>query len=249
MSIYIKNKPEINLMRTCGKIHALIFKALEKKINPGISTQELDNEAQKLCKKFKVKASFLGYHGFPASICTSVNEEVVHGIPKKEKILKIGDIISIDLGIFYQGFHTDGCKTFAVGDISKENQKLLKVTKKALFNAIAKIKANIPLSSISKEIQKTAEKEKLNIVKNLTGHGIGKALHEKPQILNFYLPDDNDIILKAGMTLAIEPILIQGQDKIFTLKDKWTIISKDKSLSAHFEHTVLVTDKGSEILT
>lgn len=245
--IPIKTANEIKIIRECGKIHAEIMNEIKKNIKEGVATKTLDDIARTLCSKFSVIPSFLGFQGFPAAICTSINEEIVHGIPS-ERVLRDGDILSVDLGVLYKGFHTDACQTFAIGNIPQETKKLINTTKNCLEKAISIIKEGIFLGDISNIIQKTAEKENFNIVKNLTGHGIGRKLHEPPQILN-YGEKGTGYILQAGMILAIEPIITSGKDKNYTLDDNWTIVSVDKMFSAHFEHTVLVTKNGSEVFT
>lgn len=246
-NISIKSAKEIEIMREGGKIHAEIMHEIKKNIKEGITTNQLNQIALNFCDKFLVVPSFLGFQGFPSAICTSINEEIVHGIPSN-RALREGDIIGVDLGVLYKNFHTDACQTFAVGNISKNTKKLIETTKKCLKNAISIIKEGIHLGDISHIIQITAEKEGFNIVKNLTGHGIGRELHEPPQILN-YGKKRTGPVLRAGMTLAIEPIVTSGEDYNYTLDDDWTIVTEDGELSAHFEHTILITKNGSEVLT
>lgn len=248
MTVSIKNPAEIAIMRKSGKILATILKAIKQEIKEGISTEDLNQIALQICAENNAHPSFLGYGGFPAAICASINHEIVHGIPKANCKLKNGDIVSIDCGVYYQGFHTDACFTVVLGTATEKQKLLLNTTKEALSNAIAIARDGVKLGDISNIIQLTAEKKSLNVVKNLTGHGIGKYLHEEPQILN-YGKKDSGITLKEGMTLAIEPIFTLGSPQNITLDDKWTIITTDGSLSAHFEHTILITKKGAEILT
>ncbi len=247
MNITIKTPEEIQIMREGGKILATILKTLKKEVKEGISTAELNQIALNMCAQYNVQPSFLGYGGFPGAICASVNEEIVHGIPSDKK-LKKGDLISIDFGVYHKGLHTDSCITVPVGEISPQKQKLLKVTKEALNNAISLVRDGVQLGDISNIIQETAEKNGFNIVKNLTGHGIGENLHEEPQVLNFG-KKGTGIVLKKGMTIAIEPIITIGSPKNYTLSDDWTIVTEDGSLSGHFEHTMAVTQNGADILT
>jgi methionyl aminopeptidase len=246
-TIPIKTKEQIRAMREGGKIHAEVMCQIKQKANIGTSTFELDLLTKKLCKKYNVIPSFLGYQGFPGAICASVNDEIVHGIPGKRK-LQDGDILKIDLGIFHKGLHTDACQTIAIGRISKQAKKLSRTTKKCLQKAIELCKADNHLGDISHVIQKTAEQQGFSIVRNLTGHGIGEKLHEPPQILN-YGKKGKGIILQPGMAFAIEPILTYGSPENITLDDDWAVVTCDGSLSAHFEHTILITENEPEILT
>ncbi len=256
--IFIKTPAEIEKMRAGGKILAQIFKQLSQAVRPGVSGFELDKLAEKLTKKHQVLPAFKGYipddlrgtkkHGFPAVICFSLNSEVVHGLPTKEKIIKEGDIVALDMGIKYQDFFLDKAITLVVGKTSGQAKKLIKVTEEVLNLAIKKIKPGIYLGDISSFIQKYVEQNGFSVVRDLTGHGIGKALHEEPAIFNFGKPGTGPV-LKEGMVLAIEPMVNAGGYKIKISSDGWTIFTVDNSLSAHFEETVAVTKNGYEVLT
>ena len=245
--INIKTRDEIEIMKEGGKIAARILKILEKSVSPGINTLESDKIARDEIKKANAKASFLGHAGYPANICTSVNSQVVHGIPNKT-ILKEGDIVGIDLGIYFKGYHADTAATYAVGKASKDKMKLIKIAKESLYKAIKLIKPGIFLGDIQNEIQKVIEKNKYGIVKDLAGHGIGKELQEAPSISN-YGKKGTGPVLKEGMVLAIEPMITDGDWHVNILTDGWTVETVDGSNAAHFEHTVVVTKNGYEILT
>ena len=247
LRIPIKNTQEIGVMREGGGILGLILHELGKMIVPGVATQELNEKAEQLMSKFEVKASFKGYRGYPASICTSVNEEVVHGIPGPRPLLE-GDIITIDCGVFYKGFHTDSAITRGVGQISSEKQKFIATAEKALFKAIKAIRPGIRIKVISGIIQNTVEKNGYSAVRDLVGHGVGQSLHEDPQIPNF-VDSDPGPMLQPGMTLAIEPIINMGSYEVKVRRDGWTFVTRDGSPSAQVEHTIAVTEKGAEILT
>ena len=225
MSVTIKTPGEIELMREAGRILALVHEELGKIIEPGISTYEIDKEGERLIRSFSCIPSFLNYNGYPASICVSVNEEVVHGIPSRKRILKEGDIVSLDAGVIYKGYHSDAARTYGVGKISKEAELLIENTKKSFFAGIEQAKAG-----------------------NLCGHGIGTHLHEDPDIPNF-IQKKRGIKLAAGMTLAVEPMINIGTYKVCWLDDDWTVVTYDGSLSAHYENTILITEEGCEILS
>lgn len=243
--ISIKNNEEIKLMKESGHLNYLCHKYLESYIKPGITTKYLDDLAYNFIIKHNATPSFKGYEGFPGSICTSINEVVVHGIPSNQK-LKSGDIISIDIGILYQGYHSDSAWTYPVGKINPQKRHLLDNTKEALFKGIGEVKSGVKLGKVSQAIEKQAKISNLGVVRELVGHGVGKKLHEEPDIPNY---GDSNIILKTGMTLAIEPMLNLGTRNIYLLEDNWTIVTRDGKPSAHFEHTIVVTDNGYEILT
>ncbi len=245
--ISIKSEREIELMKIAGKINYDTHKLLASKIRPGITTKELNDIADDYIRSQGGIPSFKGYEGYPASICTSVNEEVVHGIPSNRK-LKNGDIISIDIGVIYKGYHSDSAWTHPVGTISDKKAYLLEHTKKSLYEGIKEVKAGTRLHNIGAKIEEYALKHHLGVVKELVGHGVGQNLHEDPDVPN-YGKYDTGLVLKAGMTIAIEPMLNLGTEKIYLLDDDWTIITRDNKPSAHFEHTVLVTEDGYEILT
>ncbi len=241
-----KTKEEIKIMKEGGKILARVMESLRKTIKPGVTTGKLDELAEALILKYNAKPSFLGYHGFPKSICASINEEVVHGIPS-DKELKEGDIVSLDVGIFYKGFHTDAAATFPVGKISKNDKKLIDVTKKSLLLGLKEIKDGKRVGDISFSVQKAIEKQGFSVVKDCTGHGIGKNLHEDPPIPNFGKRGEGPV-LKEGYTLAIEPMANAGDFLVKTAEDGWTIKTLDGKKSAHFELTVLVKKRGYENL-
>lgn len=242
-----KSKEEIKKIRHAGHIVALVHQEMKRVIEPGINTKYLDDIAMDIIKKNKAIPTFLGYHGFPASICSSVNEQVVHGFPLEDVILKEGDIISVDVGATYGGMVGDSAWTYAVGEISDERKKLLRITEEALFAAIAQMLHGNTLDMIGGAIEDIANREKLGIVRQYGGHGVGHAMHEDPFVFNYRT--GNQTILKSGMTIAIEPMLNLGCDEVEVLSDKWTVQTVDKQPSAHFEHSVLVTEDEPVILT
>lgn len=245
--IICKSKAEIDIMREAGRIVARTHRELAKNIRPGITTQELDDIAERFIRKCGANPSFKGYGGFPGSICASVNEELVHGIPGK-RVLKEGDIISLDIGAELDGFHGDSAWTYGVGKISNDNKRLLEVTEKSLFEGLAQAKPDARLSDISHAIQVCAEAAGFSIVREYVGHGVGRRLHEDPQIPN-YGPPGRGPRLKPGMVLAIEPMVNAGKRNVRTLVDNWTVITVDGSMCAHFEHTIAITEDGYEIMT
>ena len=243
-----KSNREIELMREAGRIVALAHKAVKDAIKPGMSTKDLDDLVEKVIRENDAIPSFLNYNGYPASACISINEEVVHGIPSPNRVLQNGDIVSVDIGALYKGYHGDSAWTYACGEISEDARRLLEGTESSLFAGLEFAKANNRLSDISHAIQMHAEGLGFSVVREFVGHGIGKRLHEDPQIPNYGLPN-RGLLLKSGMTLAIEPMINLGNKEVKVLSDGWTTITRDKSLSAHFEHTVLITSDGYEILT
>lgn len=245
--ITIKSNRELILMREAGRIVGLCHFEISKMIKPGITTQEINDLVEKVIRDNGATPSFLGYGGFPASVCASVNECVVHGFPNN-KPLQEGDIVSIDIGANYQGYHGDSAWTYPVGKLSNEDMQLLKETEQSLWRGLEQVKDGIHLSDVSHAIERHAIEHNLGIVREFAGHGIGSELHESPEILNYGKPNRGPI-LKAGMTLAIEPMLNAGKDKVKILADGWTVITVDKKNAAHFEHTILVTKDGYEILT
>ena len=245
--IPLKSKEDLEMMRKSGKILAKIMQKLIKFINIGISTQEIDELAAELMQKENVIPAFKGYKGFPANICTSINEEIVHGIPGERK-LKAGDIIGIDLGINYEGYFSDKAVTLPVGKVGSRVTKLIAVTEFALSEGIKQAKANKRLSDISYAIQSHVEKNRFSVVREFVGHGIGSSLHEEPEIPNFGRPHQGPA-LQAGMVLAIEPMVNMGTWEAQVLDNGWTAVTKDKQPSAHFEHTIAITKSGPEILT
>jgi len=250
--IQIKSEKEIEIMRKGGRILAGIMNELEKKVAAGNNTHEIDKLARELVFDNGGIPIFEGYGGvenpYPASVCTSLNNEIVHGIPSKNRIMREGDIIKIDIGIKYQGLITDMSRTFAVGRISNNAWKLLNTTKESLSKGILEIKEGVKLSEYSKTVDSYVRSRGFSVVRDLVGHGVGRNLHEDPQIPNFKT-NKHDIILKSGMTLALEPMVNEGTHKIRILNDGWTIVTQDGKLSAHFEDTVVVTKMGTEILT
>jgi len=245
--IIIKSQREIELMRKAGEITARALEEIEKHVKPGISTLELDKIAEELILSYNATPAFKGYRGFPASICASINEEVVHGIPGLRR-LKDGDIISIDIGAVFQGYYGDAARTFPVGQVSEDALRLIDVTRQSFFEGIAFAKQGYRLSDISHAIQTYVERHNYSVVRDYVGHGIGQNMHEDPQIPN-YGPPGKGPRLKAGMTLAIEPMVNMGGFEVYTLKNKWTVVTSDGSLSAHYENTIVITDGEPEILT
>ena len=248
MSIIIKNEREIELIRESCRLLSIVHKELEEFIKPGISTKDIDVMGDQLIRKLGGIPNFLHYNGYPASICVSVNDEVVHGIPTKHRILQEGDIVSLDAGMIYKGYHSDAARTHGVGKISPEAQQLIDVTRQSFFEGIKMAKAGNHLYDISNAIAAYVKPYGYGIVRDLVGHGVGTKLHEDPQIPNF-AQKRKGIKLQAGMTLAIEPMINMGRSDVEWLDDDWTFVTEDGSLSAHYENTVLITDGEPEILT
>ena len=248
MSVSIKTAREIELMREAGRLLEIVHDELAKVIKPGISTWEIDRLGEEIIRSFGCIPNFLHYNGYPASICVSVNDEVVHGIPSKKRILQEGDIVSLDAGLIYKGYHSDAARTHAVGEISPEAKKLIEVTRQSFFEGIKYAKAGNHLNDISKAIGAYAESFGYGVVRDLVGHGIGTSLHEDPQIPNF-AQRRRGIRLVPGMTLAIEPMINIGRPDVCWLDDDWTVVTEDESLSAHYENTILITECEPEILT
>lgn len=245
--IELKSPADIEKMRTAGKLLRQVFNAVSEIVAPGVTTAVLDRKARSLIEGAGARPAFLGYHGFPGTLCTSVNEEVVHGIPSNRQLLE-GDIISIDCGLVLDGFYSDTATTFPVGEISASAQKLLKVTEESLYKAIEKMTVGTRIGTVSNAVQEHVEAHGLAIVREYTGHGIGRAMHEPPQVPNFGDPDTG-FRLQAGLVLAIEPMVNIGTWRTETLEDEWTVVTADGSLSAHFEHSIAVTENGPVILT
>ena len=246
--IEVKNDSELQKMREAGKVTAAVLKLMTELVKPGISTWELDAAAEKTIRSFGATPLFLGYYGFPGSICASVNEEVVHGIPKKDRILKSGDIISIDTGARLDGFCSDAAITLGVGKVSDEAQRLMDVTKKSLYKAIGQVKPGKRLGDVEHAVETFAKQNGVGVVRDYCGHGIGRNMHEEPSIPNFGKPGTGPL-LEKGMVLAIEPMLTAGTYRVRELDDGWTVVTADGKYAAHFEHTVAVTANGSEIFT
>lgn len=242
-----KSKDEIKRMRHAGHIVALVHQEMKKIVEPGISTMELDNVAMKIIKENKAIPTFLGYGGFPASICTSINEKIVHGIPSEKEILKEGDIIAIDIGATYGGMVGDSAWSYAVGEISPEKERLMKVTEESLYAGISKMRDGNILDDISGAIEDVANREKMGIVRHYGGHGVGHTMHEDPFLFNYRVGDNTK--LKSGYVIAIEPMLNLGGDDVIQLDDGWSVLTKDNSPSAHFEHTVLCTEDEPIMMT
>ncbi len=247
--VYLKNTQEIETMREAGRIVATILDALGEMVKPGTATMRFEETAWKMCREFGVKPGFYGYGGFPYALCCSVNEEVVHGFPSEERILAQGDIVSFDMGVIHKGFYGDSARTYGVGTVSGQTQDLMDATKKALFLGIEKAVAGNRLYDISRAVQTHAESLGYSVVRRFVGHGIGRKLHEKPEIPNFVPDESGGAVLKSGMVLAIEPMVCMGGYEVEILEDKWTVVTKDRKLSAHFEHTVAVTSDGPVILS
>jgi methionyl aminopeptidase len=235
------------MLRQAGQIVAEVLAGLESKIQPGVTTQTLDLWAEKLIRDKKAVPSFKGYHGFPATLCTSVNEQVVHGIPDK-RVLQTGDIISVDVGVDLNGWQGDAARTYAVGEIDEPSQRLMQVTKEALAKGIAEAIVGKHLSNIGHAVQQHVEAAGFSVVRDFVGHGIGRDIHEDPQVPNFGEPN-RGVILKAGMVIAIEPMVNAGAFPVRVLDDNWTVVTRDKTRSAHFEHTIVILDSGAEVLT
>lgn len=248
MSVIIKSEREIELMREAGNILAIVHEELEKYLKPGISTLDIDKKADELIRSYGCIPSFLNYNGYPASICVSLNEQVVHGIPNKSTFLRDGDIVSLDAGVIHKGFQSDAARTWAIGEITEEAQKLIEVTKQSFYEGIKCAKAGNHLYEISAAIQDYVESFGFSVVRDLVGHGIGKDLHEEPQIPNFR-QKRRGIRLEPGMTLAIEPMVNAGRYDVYWEDDDWTVVSEDGSLSAHYENTILITEGEPEILS
>lgn len=246
--VFLKNESELASLREANRIVAKILDVLERQIAPGIRTMELEETASALCREYAVVPSFKGYNGFPFTICCSVNEEIVHGFPS-ERRLKEGDIVSVDMGVIYEGFHGDSARTFAVGEIGKKSRQLLEVTRDALYLGIEQARVGNQLYDISKAIQEHVESFGFGIVRRFVGHGIGRKLHEKPEVPNFVPSDKEGLPLKQGMVLAIEPMVTLGSYEVQIMPDHWTAVTRDHSLSAHFEHSVAITAQGPEILS
>ncbi|NLN48528.1 MAG: type I methionyl aminopeptidase [Clostridiales bacterium] len=245
--MYIKSDRELELMRAAGRIVAETFEKLKEVIKPGITTKELDHIAERFIRDSKGIPAFLGYGGYPASICASVNEEVVHGIPGR-RMLKEGDIVGIDIGAIYEGYYGDAARTFGVGNVSEKAKRLIEVTKNSFYRGITMAVEGKRLQDISHEIQTYVESNGYSVVRDLVGHGIGKNMHEEPQVPNFG-ESGKGPRLKAGLTIAIEPMVNEGRFHVRTLSDGWTVVTADGSLSAHYENTIAITVGEPEILT
>jgi methionyl aminopeptidase len=247
--VEIKTPAEIEIMRQAGQIVAIVLKEIAGLVEPGMTTADLDAHAEQRIRAMGAAPSFKGYHGFPASICASINDEVVHGIPNPKKKICRGDVLKVDTGAYFEGFHGDSCITIAVGEVTPAAAHLIRVAEETLYKGIEQVKAGKFLLDIAGAVQDHAEAHGFKIVEDYTGHGVGRNLHEEPSVFNFRTHQMPNVKLKAGMTLAIEPILNAGSKVTRTLGDRWTVVTVDRQLSAQFEHTVLVTENGYEILT
>lgn len=245
VTLYSKN--EITQMKSAAAVVKEVFKRLEEHIKPGVTTKSIDNLVENVIHSLSALPSTKNYHGYPAACCTSVNEVVVHGIPD-DRVLKDGDIISVDVVAFKEGYHSDACRTFAVGNISDEAKRLIKVTRESFFKGIEYAKVGNRLGDISAAIQNHVESAGFGVVRDLTGHGVGRSMHEKPSIPNFGKAN-RGLRLKPGMVLAIEPMVTYGDYKVKTLKDGWSVVTDDGSISAHYENTIVITGSEPEILT
>ena len=248
MAVTIKSPREIELMREAGKILAITHEELAKALRPGMSTLDIDRLGEEIIRSYGCIPSFKNYNGYPASICVSVNDEVVHGIPHKDHIIDEGDIVSLDAGVIYRGYHSDAARTHGIGEISPEARKLIEVTRQSFFEGIKFAKPGNHLNDISTAIQAYAESFGYGVVRDLVGHGIGSHLHEDPEIPNFRRRRKG-ILLQPGMTLAIEPMINEGSCDVVWLDDDWTVVTDDGSLSAHYENTILITEDEPEILS
>ncbi len=247
--IEIKSPREIEIMRQSAIIVATVLKEISELVKPGMTTADLDAYAEKRIREMGATPSFKGYHGFPGSICSSINNEAVHGIPSHKKVIRVGDLLKVDTGAYYQGFHGDSCISIAVGEVTREAAKLMCVAEEALYKGIEQVKAGAYLLDLAGAIEDHVKVNGFSIVEEFTGHGVGRNLHEEPSVFNYRTREMPNVKLRAGMTLAIEPILNAGSRHTRTLSDRWTAVTVDNSLSAQFEHTVLVTETGYEILT
>ena len=248
MSVTIKTQHEIELMRESGHLLEKVHDGLIPYIKPGVSTKEIDKIGEEMIRSMGCIPNFLNYGGFPASFCISLNDEVVHGIPSEEKIIQDGDLVKIDAGLIYKGYHSDAARTYAVGEVSKEAQQLIKVTRECFFEGLKMAKAGNHLYDISKAIQDYAESNGFSVVREMVGHGIGKEMHEEPQIPNFK-PIGRGMKLRAGMTFAVEPMINRGKKEIWILEDGWTCVTRDGMNSAHYENTLLITEGEPELLS
>nr|WP_245523071.1 type I methionyl aminopeptidase [Thermodesulfatator indicus] len=239
---------EIDLLRKANAIVAEVLLTLKEKIVPGITAWDLNRIAEEIALKRGARPAFKGYRGYPFSLCVSVNEEIVHGLPLKEKVLKEGDIVSFDFGTIYEGYYGDAALTVAVGEVSEEAQRLMEVTEKALYKAIEKARVGNRVGDISAAVQNYVEKKGFNVIRDFVGHGIGESLHEPPEVPNFGRRGKGPRLM-AGMVIAIEPMVVTGSYEVEILPDGWTAITKDRGLAAHYEHSVVITPKGPEILS
>ena len=247
--VEIKSAREIKIMREASRIVATVLREVMSMVEPGQTTGELDAFAEKRIREMGATPSFKGYHGFPASICASINNEVVHGIPNAKRVIHKGDLLKVDTGAYFEGYHGDSCITVCVGESSAEAQTLSRVAQESLMAGLSQVKAGNTLLDIAGAVEDHVKANGFSVVEDYTGHGVGRNLHEEPSVFNFRTDELPNVTLRPGMTLAIEPILNAGSKSCRTLKDRWTVVTRDGSLSAQWEHTVLVTSDGCEILT
>jgi methionyl aminopeptidase len=247
--VEIKSAREIKIMREASRIVATVLREVMSMVEPGQTTGELDAFAEKRIREMGATPSFKGYHGFPASICASINNEVVHGIPNAKRVIHKGDLLKVDTGAYFEGYHGDSCITVCVGESSAEAQTLSRVAQESLMAGLSQVKAGNTLLDIAGAVEDHVKANGFSVVEDYTGHGVGRNLHEEPSVFNFRTDELPNVTLRPGMTLAIEPILNAGSKACRTLKDRWTVVTRDGSLSAQWEHTVLVTSDGCEILT
>lgn len=245
--VFLKNEREIGLLREANRMVALILEELGKAVRPGVPTLHYEEIVQRMCREFKVKPAFQGMYGFPFALCCSVNEAIVHGFPS-ERLLQEGDIVSFDVGVVFEGFHGDAARTFAVGAVSEEAQRLMRVTDESLSLAVAEARSGNDLYAISRAVQEHVEGAGFHVVKRFVGHGVGSTLHEKPEVPNFVPARCLSLPLKVGMVLAIEPMVTVGTSDVDMLDDNWTAVTRDRSLAAHFEHSVAILPNGPLIL-
>jgi len=249
LSIPIKKPYEIEKLRNAAAITMEILLRISEQIGEGMSALDVDSLARSYCRKFKVRPAFLGYGGFPGAICVSVNDEVVHGLPLKSKVFKEGDIVSLDFGVVFDGYYGDAAVTVPVGKVSENAEKLMRVTEEALYRGIERVSPGNLLVEVSRAIQEWVESNGFSVVREYAGHGIGKKLHEEPQVTNYVYRGYPEILMEPGMVFAIEPMVNEGSYKVKLKRDGWTVVTKDGKLSAHFEHDVAVTENGHIILS
>ena len=247
--VEVKSARELKIMAEASRIVATVLREIMGSVQPGMTTGDLDAIAERRIREMGATPSFKGYHGFPASICASINNEVVHGIPNAKRVIRNGDLLKVDTGAYFDGYHGDSCVTICVGDASKEAQTLSRVARESLMAGLSKIKAGNTLLDIAGAVEDHVVANGFSVVEDYTGHGVGRNLHEEPSVFNFRTDDLPNVTLRPGMTLAVEPILNAGSKYCRTLKDRWTVVTKDGSLSAQWEHTIVVTSDGCEILT
>ena len=247
--VEIKSAREVKIMRQASHIVATVLREVMGMVEPGLTTGDIDAYAEKRIREMGATPSFKGYHGFPASICASINNEVVHGIPSPKRVIRQGDLLKVDTGAYFEGYHGDSCITICVGDAPQEAQILSRVAKEALMAGLSQVKAGNTLLDIAGAVEDHVKANGFSVVEDYTGHGVGRNLHEEPSVFNFRTDELPNVTLRPGMTLAIEPILNAGSKACRTLRDQWTVVTRDGSLSAQWEHTVLVTSDGCEILT